>query len=177
MAQPVSVMRRVCTAVQARALWLLLAAAPLSGGCYRFVPVEPAVVQPQEEVRVRVTDDAAVRLAREFGRITSELDGQLMPGRADSVEVSVWIGRNYPGTQFENVKQTVVLGRQELVEVQRRQLAPGRTVLVTAGTVAIFAVLVKQLIQQEDPNTPPRDDGTNPPPGMIRIPFGFGGGR
>jgi hypothetical protein len=162
---------------RSKSLCVVLAAFA-AGGCFRYVPVQVTAVPPQEEVRLHVTDDAAIRLARDFGRITPELDARLEPHGPDSLMVSVWIGRNYPGTQFENVHQTVSLGRSELVQVRRRQFSWQRTALATAGTLAIFAVLVGRIFQQEDPNTP-REDGPNPPPpdpGFIRIPIGFGFG-
>jgi hypothetical protein len=144
-------------------------------GCFRYVPVAPAAVQPRDEVKVRITDDAAVRLARALGRISSELDGRLEQ-HPDSLLVSVWIGRDYPGTQFANVEQTFRIAPAELLEVRRRQFSPARTTIVTIGSVAVFALLVHELFQQEDPRIP--GDGTvNPPPpsgALFRLPLPLG---
>ena len=132
-------------------------------GCFRYVRVEPAVVRPHDDVQVQFTDEAAIRLAREFGRITESLEGRIPQQRPDSLSISVWIGRDYQGTQFGNVHQTVFVGREEVAQVRRRQFSLSRTALVASGTLVVFAVLVSQIFQQEDPNVP-RDGTTTPPP-------------
>lgn len=160
-------MRRLAVAAAAGALGVT--------GCFRYVPVEPSVVRPQDEVQVHFTDEAAIRLAREFGRITESLDARIPQQRPDSLSISVWIGRDYQGTQFEHVRQTVFVGREEVAQVRRRQFSLSRTALVTSGVLVVFAVLVDRIFQQENPNTP--GDGTTlpppPDPAFVRIPVGW----
>jgi hypothetical protein len=149
----------------------------LAAGCYTYVPISPATVPPQEEVRVRFTDEAAIRLAREFGQITTMVESQLEPLGQDSLALSIWIGRDYRGTQFENVHQKVNVGRHEVVEVRRRQLSKPRTVIAGAGVLALFAVLIDKVVLQEDPNPPGGENPPPPPPQPpmigIRIPIGW----
>lgn len=154
----------------------LLAIVVVANGCFRYVPVQTGAVRPNEEVRVLLTDEAALRMAREFGAFTGQLEGQLAPHGPDSLALSVLIAQNYRGTSLANVRQTLALGRGEVVEVRRRQLSTKYTVLATAGVVGGFAFMVHQLTQKENPNILP-DDGTTPPPegfrGWIRIPLGW----
>lgn len=127
-----------------------------------------------EQVRVRVTETAATRLVREFGAYTTLLDGQFSHERADSVSVSVLIGRAYQGVSLESMRQTLFLARHELVEVRRRQLSRVRTAVASAAVMGAFALLVKSVVQEGDPN-----DNTEPPPppppggvrATLRIPF------
>ena len=150
-----------------------LIVAYLTSACFSYVPVSPAAVPPDEEVRVRVTEQAAVRVAPDLGIFRNTVEGRLVPVGEDSLSLSVWLGRDYPGTEFENVRRAVVLEREEVLEVRQRRLSPVRTGIAAAGVVALFAVLIDRIILQEDPNT---GDGTlppPPPPETLRIPIGW----
>lgn len=155
---------------------LFLAAALVSTGCFTYVPVEPAAVRPNEEVRVRITEQAALRVAPQVGRFTSEIEAELTPASEDSLTLSVWVGRDYRGTAFENVHQTFAVGRNEVLEIRRRQLDKPKTFIMGAGVVAVFAILIDRIVLVEDPN--PANDGNPPPPPPqaplgIRIPVGW----
>ncbi|MGH7459531.1 MAG: hypothetical protein ACREMA_00705 [Longimicrobiales bacterium] len=145
-----------------RALGALLLATTIGSGCYHYVPIEAQSAQADEEVRVRVTDSAAVRLVKEFGGYTGLLEGQLADGPSDSLALSIMIGRAYRGVSLDQMRQTLYLGRTEVVQVQRRQLSRGRTALTTAGVLVVFGVFVKSVVLQGDPN--PIDDSNPPPP-------------
>jgi hypothetical protein len=142
-------------------------------GCYHYVPVQPDALRPNEEVRVRITESAATRLVKEFGAYTGELEGQLSMEGSDSLSVSVAIGREYRGMALENARQTLFLGRSEVLDVRRRQLARAKTALTTAGVLTAFGLLVNTIVQLSDDN--PVDDNPPPPPpefrALIRIPF------
>ena len=154
---------------------LLLGGASALTGCVTYTPVELDVVPPGEEVRVRLTDDGAVRAARHLGRLSTEFDAGVAAQPPDSVAVVVWLGRHYPGTQFENVRETIVLPRHEVSEIHLRRLSGVRTTAALVGAAAVFALLVDQIFLQEDPNRPPVDEDDNPPPAgfrLFRIPIG-----
>ncbi len=145
-----------------------LASACLSGwvlvsGCFKYMPVETTAVPPQEEVRVRVTLDAAVRIGPHLGSITESLEGRLTPLGPDSLALAVWIGKDYTGSPFENARQRVSLGRQEIVEVRRRTLSYQRTGVVAAGVLAITALLIDRVIFEPNPNPSPINRGQRPP--------------
>lgn len=125
--------------------------------------MEVGSIPPDEEVRVRVRNETAIRLARHFGQIRDELTASVESRGPDSLAIIVWIGKDYPGTPFEDVRETVVVGRDEVVELRRRQLSAWRTAVASAGAVAALALIADQVVQQGDPNPPP-DDGPDPPP-------------
>jgi hypothetical protein len=129
--------------------------------CYRYAPVEPAAIRPNEEVRVVITDNAATRLLKEFGPLTGSLEGQYAEQGADSVSVTLLIGRAYQGMALENTRQTLFLARSEVVEVRRRTMSRGRTAFATAGVLVGFALLVNSVVLSGDPNP---NDGEPPPP-------------
>jgi hypothetical protein len=145
---------------------LLLA---VTTGCYRYTPIDPAAVRANEEVRVRVTESAATRLVRDFGVYTAQLDGQFALEGTDSASVAVAIGRMYQGMALENARQTLFLGRSEIVDVRRRELSRSRTALATLGALAGFVALVQTVSQLGDENPP--EDGPPPPPPARRLYF------
>ncbi len=156
-------------------LVLLLSGSLSSTACVTYTEVDASVVPAMEEVRVRLTDDGAVRAARHLGRLRTELDAEVALRPPDSVAVIVWLGKHYPGTQFENVRETIVLPRREISEVHRRELSARRTAVALIGAGAVFALLVDQIFLQENPNRPPEVDDENPPPAgfrILRIPIG-----
>jgi hypothetical protein len=160
-------------AARARAVGALLLAAPASG-CYRYVPIDPAAAGAQEEVQVRLTDAAAVRLARELGTYTSRLEGQVGRGAGDSVSVALTIGREYRGVSLESTRQVLFLGRSEVVDVRRRELSRTRTALAGVGALAALAAAAGAVSQLSDPNPGTEEPPPPPPPGiraLLRIPF------
>jgi len=143
-----------------------------NAGCYSYVPVSFQAVESKEEVRLRVTDDAAARLLKDLGTYTTEIDGQLAPQGRDSVSLGVSIDRAYRGISVGTTTQTIYLARSEVAEVRRRQFSRSRTILVSAGVVAGFSALAVGIVQLVDPNGPPDDQPTAPPPPALRRPRG-----
>jgi len=156
-------------------LALLLGTSLSSTACVTYVEVDAALAPEVEEVRVRLTDEGAVRAARHLGRFRTEFDAAVALRPPDSVTVIVWLGKNYPGTQFEDVRETIVLPRHEVSDIHLRRLSAKRTAAALVGAAAVFALLVDQIFLQEDPNRPPEVDDENPPPAgfrLLRIPIG-----
>jgi hypothetical protein len=145
----------------------------LAPACFRYQAVDLGAVSPQEEVRVLLTDEAAVRLALNYGAINKRLEGQLAPAASDSLMLAVWIGRNYVGTSFENARQRLSLGRGEIMEVRRRTFSPARTAIVTAGVIGVIGIIIDRIGFLENPNPLPGGGrGDVPDQDGITIPIG-----
>ena len=140
-----------------------------SAGCHKYVPVQVATVDPQEDVRILVTESAAARLSRDLGLYTTSLEGRLRQEEHDSVSISVPVTRIYRGRQMESGWQTLFLGRGEVVRVDRRELSRARTVAAGVGAVAVFALIVNTVVQWVDPN-PSTEEPPPPPPAPSRRP-------
>jgi len=151
----------------------LVLAAAANAACYSYVPVSFASVDTKEDVRLRVTENAAVRLVKEVGTFSTELDGQLAPEGRDSISLGVTIDRTYRGATIGTATQTLVLARSEIVEVRRRQFSKSRTVALTVGTLVGFGALAAGIVQLVDPNGAPEGEVTPPPPTTIRRPSGI----
>ena len=167
--------RKTARARAVAAFWMVLGTA----GCHRFAPAEVATVDPEEDVRILVTESAATRLSSDLGVYTTSLEGRFRQEPHDSVSISVPVTRVYRGRTVDSGRQTLFLGRGEVVRVERRELSRGRTIAAAVGAVAVFAALVSGVVQWLDPN-PPTDETPQPPPpagsirsrGSIRIPIG-----
>lgn len=154
---------------------LLLLALALISGCYRYIPIEPSAARPNEEVRIRLSPPAASRLAAEFGASTSTLNGQLRPQGPDSLGLSIQISRLAGGVALGDMRQMLVFGQSEVLDVSRREMSRGRTALAAAGVVAVFVFLVSSVIQIGDENPGPEEPPPPPPPAglqrILRIPI------
>lgn len=147
----------------------LLAAVLATGGCYRYVPVSPAAVQPNDEVRVRITSAAAARLAGDLGVFSTELDGRLSRRGQDSLAVTVPIVRQYRGVTVDSARHVLSLRTSEVVDVRRSEFARKRTILAGAGVLVGFALLVHTVVQLANPNPGTDDTPPPPPPGQVRL--------
>lgn len=139
-------------------------------GCYRFETVSPASLAPNAEVRVRITRDAAARLAGELGTTLTELDGTLAARGPDSLTLTVPIKREYRGVTLDSAVQALSLGRSDIVDVRRSRLARGRTIAAGAGMLVGFALLAAAVVQLLDPNPGTDENPPPPPPGQLRFP-------
>jgi hypothetical protein len=142
----------------------------VNGGCFAYAPVAFESVKSNEDVRVRVTDDAAARLSKDLGAFATEIDGELAPQRHDSVSITVTIDRAYKGTTIGTTTQQLFVARSEIVEVRRREFSTPRTILLSAGMVAGFGALAAGIAQLVDPNGPSDSQPTAPPPPQLRRP-------
>lgn len=151
----------------------LIVAAVLNAGCYSYVPISLGSVAAREDVRVRVTEAAAARLADELGTFSTQIDGQFAREGADSISVGVSIDKTYRGMTIGSTTQTLSLGRSEVIDVRKREFSRSRTILVSAGTVVGFGLLAAGITQLVDPNGPSQDQPPPPPPAPVRRPIGY----
>jgi hypothetical protein len=161
--------RPVARAGRALGAWLALAAS--GSGCYTYARVPLESVRPGETVQVRLTDAAGTRLVSDFGAYTRQLEGPLAREGADSLSISVMVGRAYNGVALEGVRQALFLGRSEVTEVRRRQLSRSRTALASAAVLAGFALLITSVVQTADENPNAGDPPPPPPPLGARAGF------
>jgi hypothetical protein len=147
---------------------LLLAACVASGGCVQYTPVELSALPPTQEVQVGVTDEGAVRLARYIGRLTNQVNATVAPGQDDSLAVTIWLGKDYEGTSFADVRETIVFPRSQVTSLRLRELSPWKTAAVSAVALVGTLILADQIFQLGDPNRG-GDEDPDPPPPLIKV--------
>lgn len=142
----------------------------VGSGCYRYASVPLSAAPGTGEVRVRLTDAAAVRLSPALGAYSNALDGQLSLNGGDSVALAVTTNREYRGVVLDSATEVFHLGRVDVADVQRRELSRGRTVALAAGTLAGFVLLTRAIVQLTNPNPGTDESLPQPPPPQTRIP-------
>ena len=146
-------MSRPCTAKRRAhaCLWrsirpLLLLAAVLLTGCYSLVPVRVESVTPPMRVRAHLSPAGSERIAPILGSARSAVDGQLVETTPEGVFLEVPSGQVQNGIRYETLTQKILIPRDDLVGLQRRQLDRFRTYLVAgAGAVAAGALIYDAL--------------------------------
>jgi hypothetical protein len=138
----------------------VLIASLLSAGCFVYQSADPTAIRPNQPIRVMVTNDEGLRLAREFGFGAPVLEGEFAAVSRDSLELAVWVGRDYGATDFATARQTIPLDRQDILAVQLKRFSPKRTVLASLGVAAIGTLLLNRVGVIDLP----WDAGTEPTP-------------
>jgi hypothetical protein len=160
----IEVFAREVMRARSRAVVGLVLAGLANAGCYTYAPISFEAVKPKDDVRVRVTDDAAARLVKDLGAFSTELDGEFSRQPHDSVSIGVAIDREYRGIAVGTTTQTLFLARSDILDLRQRQFSKGRTIFVSVGAVVGFAALAATIKQIVDPNGAPDNSTTNPPP-------------
>jgi hypothetical protein len=125
---------------------VLLCALATGQGCYVYRSADVGAVEPNEEVRVTLTDrGSSTVLPGAYATGERMVEGRFAELTQDSLVISVWIGEAYRGTPFETTYQRVAIPRVDVVEIEDRQLSKARTAIVAAGVVAVIVTMIDQL--------------------------------
>src|SRR5262245_12220383 len=108
---------------------VVLIASLLSAGCFVYQSADPDAIRPNQPIRVMVTNDEGLRLAREFGFGAPVLEGEFAAVSRDSLELAVWVGREYRATDFATARQTIPVDSQDILAVQLKRFSPKPTLL------------------------------------------------
>jgi len=143
---------------------LTLAALALSlvaSGCYSYTEVSPAAVPPGSEVRVGVGPQAGVRVGADpLPEGTRSLRGRLMEGgSAETLLLSVAVGRGEPGVATRQLRQTVSVPWGDVERLEVRRLEKGRTAALIGGGGLAAAVVTAWAFNVLDPSPGPSDGG------------------
>ena len=149
---------------------------PLVVACYRYAPIEPAMVRPGTSVRARLSAAAAEPIAPLLGGTDARLlNGTVVENRLDTMIVEVpAVLRADVGTSTEVLHQRVSIPRAGLFELETRRLDRGRTAAL-AGAVTVLAAVVVVRSLRSDPGkeaSPPGGGGNDlRAPFSVRIPY------
>lgn len=154
-------------------IFLLILFLPLPG-CFTHQVVEPTALGVGDEVRVRVTEAEAQRLAPIMQR-----ENRVIQGRVAEIHPSLFLDvvvhSEVQGAAVRNLRQRVEIPSASLLELERRSLDRGRTgLLVGAGAAVVAILVIRQLTGESGGDTrPPIDGGSEflaPPPFLVTLP-------
>lgn len=138
---------------------LLALTCMIAAGCYSYKPVLSA--SPGDDVRARLTTEAAVRHSQGLEDPTLHYDGVVVEAMGDTLVLDVLVARSSSAFQDVEIRDTVRLGNGEIQSILGRQLSVSRSVLfsVAAGVVA-YAVIrgIEEVVggtgDEDDDGTP-----------------------
>jgi hypothetical protein len=119
--------------------------AVLQSGCFVYQQTDPGEVKLNQPIRVVVKNEEGLRLAREFGYGAPVLEGALAALSPDSLQLAVWVGKEFRATDFALARQTIPVVRADIVNVQLKRFSPKRTILFAAGVAAVSTILLNRV--------------------------------
>ncbi len=145
-----------------------LAVIPLLAGCYGLVPINPEAAAPPMRVRAYLSPEATERITPVLGVARAEVDGRVVERTPEGIFLEVTSARSSNEFRSETLTQRILLEREDLTGLQRRQLDRTRTAaLVGIGAAVVGALIYDQLSGEGGGNV------VGPPPGPpeARIPL------
>jgi hypothetical protein len=126
------------------AVWTVLAGALSLSGCYTYASVDPLVVEPGLEVRAHLSVEGRNLTEELWGRRMSAVEGKVLDADAARILLEVPAARLQSGFQVSTLNQRVSLSKEQVLEVELRQLDRGRTGVVVAAVALGTVLLVTQ---------------------------------
>jgi hypothetical protein len=118
-----------------RLLSVLMVLSVPMGGCYRYVAARPEAVPAGSEVRLHLSQEAAVRVEPVVGTGLTQVDGTLEQW-ASEVVLGVRVPSAMEGID-RGLRNRVVFTPAEVLAVEVRERDRPRTLLLTAGLTAV----------------------------------------
>jgi len=156
---------------------IILAAALMFAGCYKYVPIAEAPI-PGDEVRVRLTSEAALEREKTTGVLVREVEGKTMGSENGSFALELPGARSASDFQGAfNFKNTLQLERTDIESYELRMLDRTKTYGMVAGAAIITGILVTRALSGAGGDGPPNlGEGQNPNVdgiSLFRIPIGW----
>ena len=113
--------------------WHSIVALPLLAGCYRYVPAKHTELSPATAVSVALSTRGTLNVVNRLGENVSVLEGNVTEASASSLTLALLAvrrrGEVAPSTWSG---ESITLSPDEIEQVRRRQLSPGRTAIASA---------------------------------------------
>lgn len=122
---------------------MMAASTIASGACYRYTPIDSTSPALGSEVRVRLTDAGALKLAPMVGNRIELVDGRVSSVADTSVTLSVTGTTDRLGSEVTWKGEQVVFPRSTFESLERRSIDKGKSYLVggiAAGLVAAVGI-------------------------------------
>ena len=119
------------------------ATATISTACYRYAPIDAPTPGNGTSVRVRLTDEGAVKLGPLVGNRVEYVDGTVAASADTALTLSVTGTTDRMGTEVSWRGERVVLPRPAIAGFERRTLDKRRSYLaggIAAGIVAAVGI-------------------------------------
>jgi hypothetical protein len=143
------------------------ASALLLSGCFNYVQADLGSMSPGEQIRLEVAAQGISDLASISGNSGTSVAGMLVGVDAASIRVRVPVGFTVEGVTTRALGQDVVIPRNQISDVERRELNRPRTIgMVAGGVAALLGAVFAYGAVMDNPEIPVPN-----PPDEIRIPL------
>lgn len=137
----------------------LVACLVTCGGCYSYQPIDVADIQPQMDVRARLSGQQAEALADALATDDRVVEGRVIENGADQVLLEVTAATAERRGRLETLNQRVRIPTTEIQAVDQKSMDQTKTTLVVAAGVGVVAAAVVLAITGSSSSTTP---GTGP---------------
>lgn len=134
----------------------------MAGGCYGYVPVGQSAPRNGELVRVELTDEGSVEIARLVGPGPQAIAGRVLAATDNELTLGVQAVEFRRREEQFWVGERLTVPRPLIARVERRRLSPIRTALTTVGTLLAATLLVDVFTGGESLFGGKRDPGGTP---------------
>lgn len=143
-------------------LLLLLSLVNLTTGCFATQPIE-GTPEPESEVQVVLTEEAALRVSRQARRPVEGVAGRVIQAGPDSLVLAVRWREIAGGSSGRPGPDVVRLAMSEIESIQRPEFSFRQTLVMVVVGAVVVAALVGGVLQAGTGNN---GDGPtdNPPP-------------
>lgn len=140
------------------------------GGCFRYVPVPLEAVPPGESVRLLVTRQGVSELTEvtEVEGAAPQVQGTLLGLEESTLMLRVPVGARQEGIHTVRLEQTIRIPEGEVLQVERREVDPLKTIGLLAVGVAGGTAMILSIMEAFGESSPRRDPS---PPEESRIPI------
>jgi hypothetical protein len=115
----------------------------VGSGCYRYTPIDSPTPGTGTPIRVRLTDEGAVKLGPMVGNRVEYVDGTVVAAADTALTLSVTGTTDRLGTEVSWRGERVTLPRPAIAGLERRTLDKRRSYLaggIAAGLVAAVGI-------------------------------------
>lgn len=118
----------------------------LLSGCFAYVPVEPATLQPGDRVQVQLNETQPVRAGSVTANDVIEVTGELIALDSAALSLSAYYLRSPSGFEQAAVGETARIPALNIAAVRENRISPLRTAVVAALATAAGALFVTQVV-------------------------------
>lgn len=145
-----------------------------AAGCYSYHTIRPEDVQPDLNVRLRVTPEAAGHVATVMGYPTQDVSGQVVWLQQDTLLITVATPTAPEARTIQRLYQRLDVPLSQVIEVRQRTFSRGRTyACVGTAVAAVVGVTVAAFSGvfggTTDVEPPPVDNRLVPAPLLIPV--------
>jgi hypothetical protein len=141
---------------------LLLAAAAVLAGCYKYEPLSSATPARGQDVQVSLNGDGATQVKPHFGQDVTLLQARVLEVRTDSMSLAVHSAFTSTGVQAYTGADTLALPLSAVTSIAGRKLSVGQSALLGGVLLGGSIGAVAALSGDGGNGTLPPGGGNNP---------------